>query len=216
MGRSIALGHCICNPKDPCPCDLFKQKNVCLCAGERSRGRPRGRRPDHARRERRLRLQDRPGGPQAGPLGPAPHRRPAASSSRPTPATTPASTRSTPRTGPRPVRRRLHAGRRRRRTPSARSPRPTPLSDVYAMGGTAPDRPVDRRLPHRAARPARHEPRCSRAASTSSARPASRCSAATACKDHGDQVRLRRDRRRSIPDADDRQRQRPARRRRSS
>jgi selenide, water dikinase len=35
MGRSIALGHCICNPKDPCPCPLFKQKNVCLCAGER-------------------------------------------------------------------------------------------------------------------------------------------------------------------------------------
>jgi len=35
MGRSIALGHCICNPKDPCPCDTFKQKNVCLCAGER-------------------------------------------------------------------------------------------------------------------------------------------------------------------------------------
>jgi selenide,water dikinase len=35
MGRSIALGHCICNPKDPCPCDLFKQKNVCLCSGER-------------------------------------------------------------------------------------------------------------------------------------------------------------------------------------
>jgi selenide, water dikinase len=35
MGRSIALGHCICNPKDPCPCPLFKQKNVCVCAGER-------------------------------------------------------------------------------------------------------------------------------------------------------------------------------------
>jgi len=35
MGRSIMLGHCICNPKDPCPCDLFKQKNICLCAGER-------------------------------------------------------------------------------------------------------------------------------------------------------------------------------------
>ena len=35
MGRSIALGHCICNPKDACPCPLFKQKNVCLCAGER-------------------------------------------------------------------------------------------------------------------------------------------------------------------------------------
>ncbi len=35
MGRSIALGHCICNPKEPCPCDLFKRKNVCLCSGER-------------------------------------------------------------------------------------------------------------------------------------------------------------------------------------
>lgn len=35
MGRSIALGHCICNPKDPCPCDLFKRQNICLCAGER-------------------------------------------------------------------------------------------------------------------------------------------------------------------------------------
>jgi selenide,water dikinase len=35
MGRSIKLGHCICNPKEPCPCGLFKQKNVCLCAGER-------------------------------------------------------------------------------------------------------------------------------------------------------------------------------------
>ena len=35
MGRSIKLGHCICNPKEPCPCPLFKQKNVCLCSGER-------------------------------------------------------------------------------------------------------------------------------------------------------------------------------------
>jgi selenide,water dikinase len=40
MDRSIALGHCICNPKDPCPCDLFKQKNVCLCAGERLEDAP--------------------------------------------------------------------------------------------------------------------------------------------------------------------------------
>jgi selenide,water dikinase len=40
MGRSIALGHCICNPKDPCPCDVFKQKNVCLCAGEREEDAP--------------------------------------------------------------------------------------------------------------------------------------------------------------------------------
>ncbi len=35
MGRSVRLGHCICNPKEPCPCDLFKRKNVCLCSGER-------------------------------------------------------------------------------------------------------------------------------------------------------------------------------------
>ena len=40
MGRSIRLGHCICNPKDPCPCDLFKRKNVCLCAGEREKDAP--------------------------------------------------------------------------------------------------------------------------------------------------------------------------------
>jgi selenide,water dikinase len=35
MGRSLRLGHCVCNPKEACPCELFKQKNVCLCAGER-------------------------------------------------------------------------------------------------------------------------------------------------------------------------------------
>lgn len=35
MQRSIKLGHCICNPKQPCPCDVFKENNVCLCAGER-------------------------------------------------------------------------------------------------------------------------------------------------------------------------------------
>lgn len=40
MGRSRKLGHCICNPKEPCPCDLFKDKNVCLCAGERLPGMP--------------------------------------------------------------------------------------------------------------------------------------------------------------------------------
>ena len=40
MGRSIKLGHCICNPKEPCPCDLFKQKNFCLCAGEREEDAP--------------------------------------------------------------------------------------------------------------------------------------------------------------------------------
>lgn len=35
MGRSRKLGHCICNPKELCPCPVFIDKNVCLCAGER-------------------------------------------------------------------------------------------------------------------------------------------------------------------------------------
>jgi len=35
MQRSMRLGHCICDPKQPCPCDLFRQKNICTCAGER-------------------------------------------------------------------------------------------------------------------------------------------------------------------------------------
>ncbi|MCX8037028.1 MAG: selenide, water dikinase SelD [Candidatus Sumerlaeia bacterium] len=35
MSRSIKLGHCVCNPKKPCPCDEFRQYNVCACAGER-------------------------------------------------------------------------------------------------------------------------------------------------------------------------------------
>lgn len=35
MQRSIRLGHCICDPKTPCPCDLLREKDVCLCAGER-------------------------------------------------------------------------------------------------------------------------------------------------------------------------------------
>ena len=34
MQRSMRLGHCICDAKKACPCDLFRQKNVCLCAGE--------------------------------------------------------------------------------------------------------------------------------------------------------------------------------------
>jgi len=40
MQRSIKLGHCICNPKQSCPCELFNEKNVCLCAGERLEGFP--------------------------------------------------------------------------------------------------------------------------------------------------------------------------------
>jgi selenide,water dikinase len=35
MARSIKLGHCVCNPRQGCPCDLFKQHNVCPCAGEK-------------------------------------------------------------------------------------------------------------------------------------------------------------------------------------
>jgi selenide,water dikinase len=35
MKRSIALGHCICNPKQGCPCNTFKEKYLCPCAGER-------------------------------------------------------------------------------------------------------------------------------------------------------------------------------------
>jgi len=34
MQRSIALGHCICDARKPCPCDLLKERDVCLCAGE--------------------------------------------------------------------------------------------------------------------------------------------------------------------------------------
>lgn len=35
MQRSIRLGHCICDPKQPCPCPTFKEKDICSCAGER-------------------------------------------------------------------------------------------------------------------------------------------------------------------------------------
>lgn len=29
MGRSIKLGHCVCDPAKPCPCPIFQEKNVC-------------------------------------------------------------------------------------------------------------------------------------------------------------------------------------------
>jgi selenide,water dikinase len=35
MARSIKIGHCVCDPRQSCPCPLFKEKNVCTCAGER-------------------------------------------------------------------------------------------------------------------------------------------------------------------------------------
>ncbi len=34
MARSIKLGHCVCDPKQPCPCPLFKEEDICTCAGE--------------------------------------------------------------------------------------------------------------------------------------------------------------------------------------
>jgi selenide,water dikinase len=35
MERSIRLGHCICDPRRPCPCDVYRDQNICPCAGER-------------------------------------------------------------------------------------------------------------------------------------------------------------------------------------
>jgi selenide,water dikinase len=35
MARSRALGHCVCDPRKPCPCPVFREHQVCECAGER-------------------------------------------------------------------------------------------------------------------------------------------------------------------------------------
>jgi len=35
MRRSRTIGHCVCNPKQPCPCPMLKAQDVCLCAGEK-------------------------------------------------------------------------------------------------------------------------------------------------------------------------------------
>ena len=35
MARSQQLGHCICDPRRPCPCDIFIEGRYCPCAGER-------------------------------------------------------------------------------------------------------------------------------------------------------------------------------------
>ena len=40
MSRSIALGHCVCNPKKPCPCDTLINEDLCPCAGERPDAKP--------------------------------------------------------------------------------------------------------------------------------------------------------------------------------
>ena len=34
MQRSMQLGHCICDPRKPCPCDVFRDDGICPCAGE--------------------------------------------------------------------------------------------------------------------------------------------------------------------------------------
>ena len=66
MQRSKQLGHCICDPKKPCPCDIFIEKDVCPCAGERLDEAGRSGAADGTGRERRLRLEDRPGDAAAG------------------------------------------------------------------------------------------------------------------------------------------------------
>ncbi len=35
MERSMRLGHCICEPRRRCPCDVFRAQGICPCAGER-------------------------------------------------------------------------------------------------------------------------------------------------------------------------------------
>ncbi len=40
MRRSMKLGHCICDPKRPCPCDIFTEQGICPCAGERPVPKP--------------------------------------------------------------------------------------------------------------------------------------------------------------------------------
>ena len=42
MQRSMKLGHCICDPRRCCPCDVFKQDGICPCAGEKPKPAPAG------------------------------------------------------------------------------------------------------------------------------------------------------------------------------
>ncbi|MGA2862881.1 MAG: selenide, water dikinase SelD [Verrucomicrobiota bacterium] len=35
MERSQRLGHCVCDPRRACPCDVFRDQGICPCAGER-------------------------------------------------------------------------------------------------------------------------------------------------------------------------------------
>jgi selenide,water dikinase len=38
MARSMRLGHCICDHRKPCPCDILRERDICPCAGERVDG----------------------------------------------------------------------------------------------------------------------------------------------------------------------------------
>lgn len=40
MRRSIALGHCICDPGKGCPCDTLRNDDRCPCAGETAPAKP--------------------------------------------------------------------------------------------------------------------------------------------------------------------------------
>lgn len=40
MQRSQKLGHCVCDPRRPCPCDVFTGQGICPCAGERPDPQP--------------------------------------------------------------------------------------------------------------------------------------------------------------------------------
>lgn len=42
MRRSMALGHCVCDVRQPCPCEMFKTRGYCHCAGERPPGSSNG------------------------------------------------------------------------------------------------------------------------------------------------------------------------------
>ncbi len=34
MKQAAQLGHCICNRTQTCPCDVLREMNICMCAGE--------------------------------------------------------------------------------------------------------------------------------------------------------------------------------------
>ncbi len=40
MARSMQLGHCICDPRKPCPCPTLREHDLCPCAGERLEAPP--------------------------------------------------------------------------------------------------------------------------------------------------------------------------------